>query len=401
MYLSSMPEPDEIYRFRSIDSQVGTHKELYRQSIYLARPDQLNDVAEDTVNVVWQGDAILWKNLITYYWRSLAFSTITNRVALPGYNYILEEGELTTHFVDSEADRLADIYKEAKAQVAKELSQSTLPVDVYTFQSKLLKVTPRHIRTLLSSVTQTPDNFPRHFVQAMGKMVLSEWSVACFTKDFTNPFLWTTYANDNSGVCLVFDRESLSRLPPPENTFGVELEDVEYQVEKPEIEFFSNLPKLTTSEYKKLFTDENGEISPLCPFLPEDRIDRNATFEKRRQISKRNLLTKQKYWEIEQEVRMFSLSNFFDGQFDGEPSTHTVQYPIRALKGIIFGSRTSDEDKQAILEVILTKHYASPMREDFWFMVAEHQPDGSVRRKPYGPYVSWQSEFTFPRRRKF
>ena len=146
--------------------------------------------------------------------------------------------------------------------------------------------------------------------------------------------------------------------------------------------------------------DENGNISPLCPFLPEDEIDRNATFENRRQISRENLLTKQKYWELEQEVRMYSMRGILGGMSEGGTATHTVQYPIEALNGIIFGSRTSDEDKKAILEVILAKHYASPIREDFWFTVAEHQPNGSVWRKPYAPYVSWRHEFTYPRRRR-
>ena len=64
---SSIPQPDEVYRFRSIDALIGSRKELYRQTIYLAKPDQLNDPAEDTVNVVWHGDEILWPNLIAYY----------------------------------------------------------------------------------------------------------------------------------------------------------------------------------------------------------------------------------------------------------------------------------------------------------------------------------------------
>ena len=401
MFFSSIPRPEEIYRFRSIDSLIGSHKELYRQTIYLARPDQLNDVAEDTVNVVWQGDDTLWSNLIAYYWRALVLSTITGQVCLPGYTYISKESSLDTLWVESEANQLAENYKDSKSKIVEELMQDQQPVTNYAFEDRLRRLTPNRIRTLFDPLTPPYNDFPSKFVQMMGKMLLSEYGVACFTKNFTNPFLWTTYADNNMGVCLVFDKESLIRLQAPEHTFGVELEDIEYELTKPDIEFFSNLPKLSGAEYTRLFTDENGKISPLCPFLPEDKIDRNATFERRRQISRENILTKQKYWEIEQEVRMFSLSNFFDGQFDGEPSTHTVQYPLKALKGIIFGSRTTDEAKQDILEVILAKHYSSPLREDFWFTIAVHQPDGSVHRRPYSPYVSWRHDFTYPRRRRF
>ncbi len=397
MFFSSKPDSSEIYRFRSVEALVGDHKELYRQTIYLARPDQLNDVAEDMVNVVWQGDETLWSNLIHYYWRALVFSTTMRQVCLPGYN-ILREGSIDTLLIESESDRLSKIFEDSRVEIVKGLVQGEQPVSNYAFQDALRKVTPGHVRTLLDPVTQPYSDFPAEFVRAMGKMLLSEWGVACFTKDFTNPFLWTTYADNNTGVCLVFDRDSLMKIQAPEHTFGVELKDVEYEGVKREIEFFSNLPKLTTAEYRRLFTDENGDISDLCPFLPEDKIDRNAVFEERRRMSVSSLLTKQKHWEIEQEVRMFAMSNFFDGQFEGNPSTHTVQYPIEALKGIIFGSRTSDEDKRAILEVVLAKHYASPIREDFWFTVADHQVDGSVRKKPYSPYVSWQQEFTYPRR---
>ena len=401
MYFSSMPEPGEIYRFRSVDSLIGTHKELYRQTIYLARPDELNDVAEDTVNVVWQGDSVLWGNIITYYWRALVISTLTGQGCLPGYNYVMRESAIDTLWIESEANRLEEIYKDAKNQVVKGLVQEEQPVSNYVLQSNLRKVTPNRIQTLFDPLTPPYNDFPSKFVQMMGKILLSEWGVACFTKDFSNPFMWTTYADNNAGVCLVFDKEALARIQAPEHTLGMELEEVEYKLRKPDIEFFSNLPTLSTAEYTKLFTDENGDISPLCPFLPEDKIDRNATFEKRRQISRENLLTKQKYWEIEQEVRMYSMTGILSGMFEGGVSTHTIQYPIAALKGIIFGSRTSDEDKQAILEVILAKHYASPMREDFWFTLAEHQPDGSIRKKPYDPYVSWQHEFTYPRRRRY
>ena len=42
MSFSSIPQPDEVYRFRSVDALIGSHKELYRQTIYLAKPGQLN-----------------------------------------------------------------------------------------------------------------------------------------------------------------------------------------------------------------------------------------------------------------------------------------------------------------------------------------------------------------------
>ena len=387
---SSVSQTDELYRFRTIDSLMGKHKELHRQTIYLARPDQLNDVAEDTVNVVWRGDEILWSNLTTYYWRSLAFSTMSGEVCLPGYNYVLEEDSPYAIGVELEARRLAEFYKDTRAQIVENLVERQQPVSSYALQSALGRVTPNRIRTLLNAPIQPFDGFPAKFVQTMGKMLLSEYAVACFTKDYTNPFLWTTYADSNAGVCLVFNRELLKKTTAPANTSGVELADVVYRREKPAVEFFSNLPKMTEPEYRSLFTDENDRLSPLCPFLPKDREAIGKANQTRLRLSRDNLLTKHKQWEVEQEVRMFSISPVFLGEFSGPPSAQTVQYPIEALKGIIFGARVSGADKREILEVILSKHYAAPIKGDFWFEIAQPQVNGTMLRKPYDPYVSWK-----------
>ena len=82
-----------------------------------------------------------------------------------------------------------------------------------------------------------------------------------------------------------------------------------------------------------------------------------------------------------------------------DPAEYTVQYPIEALKGVIFGRRTTREHRQAILDVVLAKHYVSPMGEDFWFTEAHPQPDGSIRKRPYSPYAAWQHTFVYPKKR--
>ena len=115
-------------------------------------------------------------------------------------------------------------------------------------------------------------------------------------------------------------------------------------------------------------------------------------------INRNDLLTKTKRWEGEKEVRMFCQIYMRDDD-DLDPAKYTVQYPIEALKGVIFGRRTTQEHRQAILDVILAKHYVSPIGEDFWFMEADPQPDGSVLKRPYSPYVGWQREFVYPKKR--
>ena len=216
--LSAVPQPNEIYRFRSVDVLIGPHKELYRQTIYLAKPDQLNDLAEDTVNVVWEGDEILWSNLITYYWRSFFISAVTGYLYLPGYhihNYRRLENTEVSVAVDDQVAHLRERYSTQKAEILAELSQRKAPVSYFELRAILSKLTPTEHDHRFSRPAKLPpsDDFPSRFVQGMGKTLLAEWRVACFTNDFTNPFLWSMYADDHAGVCLIFDRESLRNIP--------------------------------------------------------------------------------------------------------------------------------------------------------------------------------------------
>ena len=397
---STVPKEDEIYRFRTVDALIGTHKELYRQTCYLARPDELNDVAEDTVNVVWQGDAIVWPNLINYYWRSLAASQCTGSVFLPGYHWLVQEAlkERLLESAETDASSFREVCNTQYNQVLEDLNQREKAVSGFEIETLLSKLIPPALQRTSPLLETSPSrDFPRRFVQAMGKLLLSEWGLACFTKDFQNPYLWSAYADQHRGICLVFDRETLEGLEPPEYTAEVELDEVRYEMTKPEIEFFTNVPMLTGLEYERLFSDENGVPSPLCPFLPMNDERRQQAWLQRRESSRENLLTKHLQWQAEQEVRMFCRFDW-GGIMSEEPSRHTVQYPIRALKGIIFGERTDDEAKRDILEVILAKHYVSPIEDNFWFSQAAMQANGSVYRRPYSPYVAWQHEFTYPKK---
>ena len=401
MRYSARPLPGEVYRFRSVDALIGDQKELFRQTIYLATPNQLNDVAEDTVNVVWRGDEILWPNLIGYYYRSLAASQITGFVFLPGYHFVvpryqpLESSHLSRP-VEELAAHYRDEYQSQVIEVLTELDQRSEPVVGHDLQNMLDKLSPPEVRAnhpLADS--HRLRGFAQRFLQGMGKLLLSEWGVACFTRNFTNPYLWSTYAENNTGVCLVYERQRLENLQPPKYCDEVELEDVNYETTKPDIEFFANVPSLSESEYTRLFTDELGAPSPLCPFLPIDKPKVQAARAAQREFSRRTLLTKHRAWGPEEEVRMFCRFDW-GGVLGSGPEKHTLQYPMGALKEIIFGARTSDDDKRAILEVVLSKHYHAPILHDFRFSEAAQRHDGSFDRRWYGPYVTWQHDFKYP-----
>lgn len=56
-----------LYRFRSVEKLLGSFQELERQEIYFSSPCELNDPLEGFKNIVWQGDAIVWQNLLRHY----------------------------------------------------------------------------------------------------------------------------------------------------------------------------------------------------------------------------------------------------------------------------------------------------------------------------------------------
>ncbi|MBS0448499.1 MAG: DUF2971 domain-containing protein [Proteobacteria bacterium] len=56
-----------LYRFRPVQTLLGKREELRRQEIYFASPHQLNDPMEGFSDVFWQGDAIVWSNLLRHY----------------------------------------------------------------------------------------------------------------------------------------------------------------------------------------------------------------------------------------------------------------------------------------------------------------------------------------------
>lgn len=54
------------YRFRNVKNLLNK-KELENSEIYFAAPEQLNDPLEGHINVYWQGDEVIWRNLFRHY----------------------------------------------------------------------------------------------------------------------------------------------------------------------------------------------------------------------------------------------------------------------------------------------------------------------------------------------
>ena len=150
-------------------------------------------------------------------------------------------------------------------------------------------------------------------------------------------------------------------------------------------------PPFTVHEYERLHTRDGVSSTKR---ISEDEGKTEKRWQERFNFIRSNLLTKQKYWEPEQEIRLYCTTTFTPHGFHTNPGVRTIQYPITALKGIIFGSRTPDADMDAIREIMIAKHSASPLPDGFEFYKAESRPDGSIQKRFITPY--WREEYQYP-----
>jgi hypothetical protein len=58
--------PEHLFRFRTIHALLDSRHELEHQEIYFSPPEQLNDPLEGFKDIFWQGDAIVWTNLLRH-----------------------------------------------------------------------------------------------------------------------------------------------------------------------------------------------------------------------------------------------------------------------------------------------------------------------------------------------
>ena len=418
-------DQNDIYRFRTADSLIGDRKELYRQTIYLAQPHQLNDPAEGDFHVVWDGGEIVRNDLAKYYLQTLVYSMMPaipgpqleggdnlRDVSLPGYHSKWldpRNQETMNHMLND----LYATYNANKETMYRDLSNHRSAITSEIFIEMLSQFTLTGQSVIYpweySQLSSSPYDFPERFVHAMKALLLaSDWRVACFTRDYRNPYLWSTYADNHAGVCLVFDRSELGSLLPPEGYPSVEIGEITYRHERLEMEFFDTVKAITFDDEHKpwvkyfyvpgyphpmgvpfrSYDNEDGFIPTACRIVTRGNHQENH--------SRQNLLVKHESWAAEKEVRMFVHNSSGPASGDG-PLAYTIQYPIRALKGIVFGMRTPAEDMDHIVEVILSKHHVQPMRDDFFFAMARSRPDGSIEMIPIPRYEGWRQKLGYPR----
>jgi hypothetical protein len=212
-------------------------------------------------------------------------------------------------------------------------------------------------------------DFPTGYVRALDELIHPPCYIACFVANPANASMWATYAGSQTGVCLKFrttpDSEGrpaldLNSINGWRGGRGIEMEPVRsfllrqfhkvsYSESYPEIDFFNSIGRLPIPLINAVwYNGEGGERSACRASRALD------TDEWRNQYWKSfesGAICKTSEWQHEQEYRLLVWSF---GDLKDKPS-RKLTYKFADLAGIIFGARTSSEDKLKIIKIIEQK----------------------------------------------
>ena len=232
---------------------------------------------------------------------------------------------------------------------------------------KFFKETPeRYIVPVLNELTLF--DFTQAYVENLKNLPFPKWWVACFTGSYDNLSVWAKYADDHKGACLIFEdnlnwKSVKYRITP--------FHQVSYENKLTEIDFFRSIGAGTVAEIMETwYTDEDGNRSECASHIGDESEE--AAWQKDYWDNFfRIITTKNRDWEYEQEYRVI-LYDIVRGIV--EKDDHTLTYDFKSLKGIIFGMRTSTEDKLKLIEIIERKCKENN-RTDFKFFQADYSPE--------------------------
>jgi hypothetical protein len=227
-------------------------------------------------------------------------------------------------------------------------------------------------------------DFPNYYVNALEHLIHPKWYVACFIANPTNMSMWGTYADSHKGACLKFktqpdghgahklDLYRINGLSGNKTGISKHYEFIPHRFEKifyndkfPEIDFFESIGMLPMPKLGFWYTSENGKRSTTgTKVFQQIQTWRQEYWDKF--VSSQNI--KSRDWKNEKEHRLtlHSLLESFD-----DPESRKLKYKFTDLSGIVFGIKTSTEDKLRIMRIIEHKCIAEK-RTDFEFYQARY-----------------------------
>lgn len=308
------------------------------------------------------------------------------------------EGLLSTPFSSTKSvgDQVQFLrgYKNLSPQVFEQAGNKSLEILGEITNRRLEQI---HLLAAYNNASTMSENrfsllfeFPALYLKNLLRLAFSPWYVTCFTKRYDNPAMWSYYANNHNGCCLVFQPQMKAGRPYlPLKGVGERgpiwqkhsqshlLQDVVYSKEVHRMEFFRSIGQLSRSEIMAhWFTAPDGAISPLSDHFLREKEWRREYWES----FVPPLLNKLEDWAHETEMRII-LSDPIG--FHEKEKNRVFTYDLDALDGIVFGLNVSITDKVKIVKIIDAKLQATNRKRPFTlFQACYDAPSGKIAANP-------------------
>lgn len=217
-------------------------------------------------------------------------------------------------------------------------------------------------------------DFPGIYTEQLKEMIYPDSYVVCFSGNNSDSSMWGKYADNHTGVCLVYETDDANHmnLIAKDHSLHLEVKAVRYGGVVVERNFYESLGRLTALQ-NKIWLSGSGGISKCYTGLFEDKW-REKYWDAFETKSYRKL----EAWKHEDEYRIVINSLFHDYH---EKENRLLKYDRTILKGIIFGIKTSEFDKMRLVKVIQDNFLE---HSEFTFYQAEYSGESSkitVREK--------------------
>lgn len=439
-----------MYRFRSTYNLLDGHHELENQEIYFAPSVDLNDPMEGFLDVFWDGDAIIWENLLKHFLMCMEQVFALNSIAgetkeikaaqipvfknrsvynteaaknvhsqieehffaydyiknlpqsLAGRNSAIRRNELIAYlrlvhayaiqaitlvyqehgllngktngktFADLENfikanDPLIEILNRAEKESLDTEDMASMFFSIAgKVSTELNLLTAFHNSTL--SVNSNKFfllyEFCEAYVTRIEEMVYPNWYTACFMSGCDNSSVWGHYGEQHKGVCLKFKTEivgekiqfNVERINgyndsgPTVGNMPHTFYKINYENQHVEIDFFKSLGRLQVVTLRShWYTDKDGNFSKCADPISEDPEIQDRWHADYWNSFYMGATTKLTDWSYENEYRLILTNMLHD--FDTVES-RKLKYDFNSLEGIIFGIKTTAEDKLKIIRIV-------------------------------------------------
>ena len=181
--------------------------------------------------------------------------------------------------------------------------------------------------------------FPRTYVEQLKEIMYPNGYVVCFSDTPTNSAMWGNYADNHRGVCFIYETESIDgREFINFAAKSLEVKPVKYCRQVIERNFFDTLRHLSFLRAEDWLTGLGGRKSKKLT-APESSAGYDTDYQEK-------FYRKMTDWHHEREYRIFLADRFY--RYADKFARHW-KYDSKTLMGLVFGIRTTLDDKLELL----------------------------------------------------